>query len=96
VGESVLKVMRHHGVGMFVPDSQRCCGIPALPSGDQETFQRLLSINPRQFAATVLTHCSVVATGCPACMLQMADMLSQAGDRVRVRRAVEVYAESLD
>ncbi len=227
VGESVLKVMKHHGVGVLVPDSQGCCGIPALSSGDQETFQRLVSINLRQFAAEpydflitacatctstirklwpaftdglsledqklmddmvgktmdvtqflvdrvgvvasepaggaevvtyhdpchlrkslgvhtqprdllrasrnvrftemvgadqccgcggsfnlqhyelskaigkqkrdsiVQTNCSVVATGCPACMLQMTDMLSQAGDRVRVKHAVEVYAESL-
>jgi glycolate oxidase iron-sulfur subunit len=227
VGESVLKVMKHHGVGVFVPDSQGCCGIPALSSGDRESFQRLVSHNLHQFASEpydflitacatctstirklwpaftdglspedqsrlvdmvsktmdvsqflvdelgvgpvepvdgaevvtyhdpchlrkslglhaqprtllkacrntrlvemagsdqccgcggsfnlqhyelskaigrqkrdsiVQTDCAVVATGCPACMLQMTDMLSQAGDRVRVRHAVEVYAESL-
>jgi glycolate oxidase iron-sulfur subunit len=36
-----------------------------------------------------------VATGCPACMLQITDMLSQAGDRIRVKHAVEIYAEAL-
>ena len=39
--------------------------------------------------------CRVVATGCPACMLQITDMLSQAGLRVQVKHAVEIYAESL-
>jgi hypothetical protein len=37
----------------------------------------------------------VVATGCPACMLEITDMLSQAGMRVKVKHAVEIYAESL-
>jgi len=41
------------------------------------------------------TGCEVVATGCPACMLQIADMLSQAGDRIAVKHPVEIYAESL-
>jgi hypothetical protein len=29
-------------------------------------------------------------------MLQIADMLSQAGDRIEVKHAIEVYAESLN
>jgi glycolate oxidase iron-sulfur subunit len=37
----------------------------------------------------------VVATGCPACMLQITDMLSQAGMRGQVKHAVEVYAEAV-
>jgi hypothetical protein len=36
-----------------------------------------------------------VATGCPACMLQITDMLSRAGMRVKVKHAVEIYAEAL-
>jgi glycolate oxidase iron-sulfur subunit len=39
--------------------------------------------------------CKVVATGCPACMLQITDLLSQAGMRVDVKHAVEIYSESL-
>jgi glycolate oxidase iron-sulfur subunit len=36
-----------------------------------------------------------VATGCPACMLQISDMLSRAGDRIAVTHPVQLYAESL-
>jgi glycolate oxidase iron-sulfur subunit len=41
------------------------------------------------------TKCAVVATGCPACMLQISDMLSQAGDRIAVQHPIEIYAECL-
>jgi glycolate oxidase iron-sulfur subunit len=228
VGEAVLKSLEHHGVGVFLPSDQACCGIPALAAGDTATFDKLVrhnltlfgsepfdylvtacatctatmkklwplmaleysaaekarieamrdrvmdisqflvekvglakgsfsgeakisvtfhdpchlkkslgvaaqpraliqansrydlkemaeadwccgcggsftlqhyeisaSIGRRKRENIAKSRCAVVATGCPACMLQITDMLSQAGDRVQVRHAIEVYAESL-
>jgi glycolate oxidase iron-sulfur subunit len=43
----------------------------------------------------VNSGCQMVATSCPACMLQITDMLSQGGDAIQVKHAIEVYAESL-
>ena len=230
VGEAVIKSLEHNGVGVFVPDDQGCCGIPALSSGDSETFNRLVRHNLERFYSSncdylitacatctstirklwplfaeglgaedrerlialadktmdisqflvegmgvaaadssgtgtktsvtyhdpchlkkslgvaaqprtliranpdcsfsemnepdrccgcggsfnlqyyglssaigkrkrnniVESGCGVVATSCPACMLQISDMLSQAGDRIRVKHAIEIYADSLD
>lgn len=228
IGQAVLKVCDHHGVGVFMPHAQACCGIPALSSGDRDTFESLVAANmklfgdhdfdvlvtpcatctstikkiwplmaeglpesvrykirelapkvkdisaflvqdlkvtegltanggdiavtyhdpchlkkslgisaePRALIAAnpryrliemdgadsccgsggsftlqhydlskrigkrkrdniVATGASVVATSCPACMLQIGDMLSQAGDRLAIRHPVEIYAETL-
>jgi glycolate oxidase iron-sulfur subunit len=224
VAEAALQALEHHGVGVFLPEGQGCCGIPAVSSGDTRTFNELVRYHLDKFdsadfdvlvtccatctstikkiwpslceedlagrakslaartmdisqflvqrvgmpAAPVrstngrvvtfhdschlrkslgvfseprdlirangeyilkemaaaddccgmggsfnlehyglsarigrlkrdhiaATGCSVLATGCPACMLQIADMLSQAGDRIAVRHPVEIYAES--
>jgi glycolate oxidase iron-sulfur subunit len=224
VADAALRAMQHHGVGVFLPEAQGCCGIPAVSSGDTRTFNDLVRYHLNQFesaefdvlvtccatctstikkiwpslaeedlraragalaartmdisqflvqrvgletAATpsangriatfhdachlkkslgvfseprdliranagytlremeasddccgmggsfnlehyglsgrigrlkrdhiAATGCAVLATGCPACMLQIADMLSQAGDRIAVRHPVEIYAES--
>jgi glycolate oxidase iron-sulfur subunit len=224
VAEAALHVLEHHGVGVFLPEGQGCCGIPAISSGDTQTFNELVRRHLDQFdtdrfdvlvtccatctstikkiwpslcsedltaraaglaaktmdisqflvkrvitAATTArsengrvvtfhdschlkkslgvpdepreliranpdytlremsaaddccgmggsfnlehyglsarigrlkrdsiaaTGCSVVATGCPACMLQISDLLSQAGDRIAVKHPVEIYAES--
>ncbi|MFO7709023.1 MAG: (Fe-S)-binding protein [Desulfobacterales bacterium] len=224
VAEAALRVLEHHGVGVFLPEGQGCCGIPAISSGDTRTFNDLVRHNLEKFnsadfdllvtccatctstikkiwpslcdgdltaraqalAARTMdisqflvkrarvgvsaaasadgriitfhdschlkkslgvsaeprdliranpgytlkemascddccgmggsfnlehyglsarigrlkrdniaaTGCAVVATGCPACMLQISDMLSQAGDRIAVRHPVEIYAES--
>jgi len=37
----------------------------------------------------------IVAAGCPACMMQISDMLSRAGDRIAVKHPIELYAQSL-
>lgn len=226
LAQATVDVLTHHGVGIFMPENQACCGIPAVSSGDTETFQRLVRHNIRQFKAgdydclvtacatctstikevwpmmtatdnrlhaearrmadmtfdinqflisevgiagggatdsdTPVTYhdpchlkkalkvwtepralinasrgyrlqempesdwccgmggsfnleyypisgrigdrkrdhirstgCGIVATGCPACMLQISDSLSRAGDAIQVKHPVELYAESL-
>ena len=229
IGDAILKVCDHHGVGVYMPHGQACCGIPALSSGDRDTFEALVAANmalfgdhdfdvlvtpcatctstikkiwplmatglpesmrfkirelsekvkdisqfliedvgvsapvgatggkevtvtyhdpchlkkslgisaePRALIAAnphyrliemegadsccgsggsftlqhydlskrigkhkrdniVATGASVVATSCPACMLQIGDMLSQAGDSLAIRHPVEIYAETL-
>jgi glycolate oxidase iron-sulfur subunit len=226
LAQAAVDVLTHHGVGVFMPANQACCGIPAISSGDTDTFQRLvrhnirklnagaydalvtacatctstikevwpmmtaadpgLQADARRLAAVTFdisqflvnrvgltpsavtngnipvtyhdpchlkkslkvfseprelihasrgyrlqempesdwccgmggsfniqyyglsgrigerkrhnirsTGCGIVATGCPACMLQISDMLSQGGDAVQVRHPVELYAESL-
>jgi glycolate oxidase iron-sulfur subunit len=230
IAEAVLGVCDHHGIGVYMPHGQACCGIPALSSGDRATFEKLVVMNlalfaeadfdalitpcatctstikkiwplmagdlpeatrlaidklaaktmdvseylvneagigagtaatpepgaipvtyhdpchlkkslgvsaePRALIAAnphyrlvemegadsccgsggsftlqhydlskrigqhkrdniVATGATVVATSCPACMLQIGDMLSQAGDRLALRHPVEIYAETL-
>lgn len=41
MGEACLKVLEHHGVGVFMPDNLSCCGTPALVSGDRTAFNTL-------------------------------------------------------
>jgi glycolate oxidase iron-sulfur subunit len=227
VGHAALKVLEHHGVGVFLPAGQACCGIPALSSGDSDSYMKLVrenldvfrggrfdalvtpcatctstikkiwpmmaetmspaeqeaikalsdktmdinaflvdqlkltpsapaanatavtvhdpchlkkslgvSVQPRTLIAMnpnyvvkemaasdaccgcggsfTLTHADlsakigqqkrdniknsgaqVVATGCPACMMQISDILSRNGDRIKVKHPLELYAESL-
>ena len=82
---------RYRLVEMEGADS--CCG-----SGGSFTLQHYdLSkrIGKRKRDNIVATNASVVATSCPACMLQIGDMLSQAGDSLALRHPVEIYAETL-
>ncbi|MBR4423363.1 MAG: (Fe-S)-binding protein [Mailhella sp.] len=74
-------------------EADRCCGC----GGSFTLFHYDLSkqIGQRKRDNIVKSGASVVSTGCPACMMQISDMLSQNGDNVRVKHPIEIYAESL-
>ncbi len=74
-------------------EADRCCGCGG--SFNLQHYDISAAIGKRKRDNVVASQCSTVATGCPACMLQLGDMLSQAGDHVRVRHVVEIYADSL-
>jgi len=64
VGESILKVLEHHGVGVYMPSGQACCGIPAMASGDTDTFDSLVGINVERFKENEFDY---LITGCATC-----------------------------
>ena len=76
-----------------MPESDWCCGCGG--SFNLQHYETSAAIGRRKRDHIAASGCRVVATGCPACMLQITDLLSRAGMGVRVKHAVEIYAESL-
>jgi glycolate oxidase iron-sulfur subunit len=76
-----------------MPESDWCCGCGG--SFNLQHYETSAAIGQRKRDNIAASQARVVATGCPACMLQITDMLSQAGMRVKVKHTVEIYAESL-
>jgi glycolate oxidase iron-sulfur subunit len=76
-----------------MPEADRCCG----NGGSFNLFNYELSKKIGQVKRDniVSVKPDVVATGCPACTLQIMDLLSQNGDQIEVRHVAELYADSL-
>jgi glycolate oxidase iron-sulfur subunit len=74
-------------------ESDWCCGCGG--SFNLQHYETSAAIGRRKRAHIAASRCRVVATGCPACMLQIIDLASQAGLRIQVKHAVEIYAEAL-
>jgi glycolate dehydrogenase iron-sulfur subunit len=74
-----------------MPESDWCCGCGG--SFNLQHYETSAAIGRRKQEDIAKSHCQVVATGCPACMLQITDMLSQVGMRIPVKHAVEIYAD---
>lgn len=64
VGRAALKVLKHHGVGIYMPRGQACCGIPVLASGDSDTFQHLIRKNLKLFGKGEFDY---LLTSCATC-----------------------------
>ncbi len=76
-----------------MPEADRCCG-----SGGSFTlahYDLSKQIGQRKRDNIVSVKPDMVAVGCPACMMQMMDMLSHNNDAIPVKHVIELYADSL-
>ncbi len=71
-----------------------CCGMGG--SFNLQYYDISKGIGMKKAAQIQATGAEVLATGCPACMIQISDMLSQAGAKIAVRHPVELFAETLE
>lgn len=74
-------------------EADRCCGCGGSFTLTQ--YDLSCKIGQRKRDNVVASGADVVATGCPACMMQLSDMLARNNDRVAVKHVIEVYADSL-
>jgi glycolate oxidase iron-sulfur subunit len=64
IAEATLQVLKHHEVGIYLPEAQGCCGIPAASSGDMTTFKRLVQYNLKIFENEKFDY---LVTACATC-----------------------------
>ncbi len=62
--EACLKIFKAHGVGVEIPDTFSCCGIPALASGDKKSFNTLAAQN---IAILKTIDFDYIVTACASC-----------------------------
>ncbi|MDR1546622.1 MAG: (Fe-S)-binding protein [Deltaproteobacteria bacterium] len=76
-----------------MPEADRCCG----NGGSFNLFHYNLSkeIGQRKRDNIKSVNPEVVATSCPACIMQLKDMVSQNQDDMAVKHVIELYADSL-
>lgn len=74
-------------------DPQACCGMGG--SFNLADYPTSRAIGRGKLNDILAVGAGTVATACPACMHQLSDLISQSGEAIDVRHAVEIYAESL-
>jgi glycolate oxidase iron-sulfur subunit len=98
VGEATLTVLEHHGVGVYLPAGQGCCGIPALSSGDTQTFKELVRLN-LQLLDDPATPCDYLVTACATCsstIKKLWPLMMQDADPEEQARVAALAARTLD
>jgi len=88
VGQALMEICAHHGIGLFLPESQGCCGIPALSAGDSDTFRRLVRHNLACFQRHSFDY---LVTACATCTATIKEfwpmMLGDAPEALRAQVA---------
>jgi glycolate oxidase iron-sulfur subunit len=75
-------------------DAGTCCGCGG--SFNIAHYELSKKIGSRKADNIIASKAKVAATSCPACMLQITDMLSQKGADMNVKHVIELYADSLN
>jgi len=77
-----------------VEDPDRCCGM----GGSFNLYHYDISskIGNIKKENIEVTGCKTVATSCPACMMQISDMLSKGKGDIKVKHPIELYAKGLE
>jgi glycolate oxidase iron-sulfur subunit len=76
-----------------MPQADVCCGMGG--SFNLQYYEISSEIGRKKRENIKASGCEVVATACPACMLQISDVLSQSNDRIAVKHPIEIYADAL-
>ena len=71
VTKACVKIFKHHGVGVCIPASMACCGIPALASGDRDAFQKMAHLNIEIFKREKYDY---IVTACASCTETIKEM----------------------
>lgn len=64
IGEKMVAVLRSLGYSVYLPKGQKCCGIPALSSGDGRLVERLADNNVAVFGDKKVDY---IITACASC-----------------------------
>jgi glycolate oxidase iron-sulfur subunit len=64
VAGTIVSVLAHHDMNVFIPQPQGCCGIPMLSGGDREAFSRLVRYHLDLFGSRPFDY---LVTGCATC-----------------------------
>lgn len=88
---SVIKATSNTLVEMAKSDT--CCGMGGR--FNLTHYGLSYQIGQTKTANIIDTHCTTVATSCPACIMQLSEMLAKENQKIMVKHPVEIYASAL-
>lgn len=88
MSEACLKVFDHHEVGVFMPDEQVCCGLPALASGDLQGFEKMVARNVDILKSGTYDY---IVSPCPSCTMAIKNLWAE-----RCRRMSAAYRDAIN
>ena len=96
LAQDVIDVLNYHEVGIFMPQKQGCCGIPAISSGDLKTFNRLVRHHLNIFDAEKFDYLVTACATCTSTIKEIWPMMADKDSDSIQSRVVEIAQKTLD
>ena len=92
VAEATVKALEAHGVGIFMPEAQACCGVPALASGDRASYDKLVRQNLAAFSGAGFDY---LVTPCATCTATIKEFWPKMMDKYSYAEQKQIEALSV-
>ncbi len=96
MAEACLKVFQHHGVGVYMPDAQACCGLPALSSGDRAAYDKVVRYNVDLFSKSEFDYIVSPCASCVSAIKELWSHMEQGYSEDVKQRITEYAAKTMD
>jgi glycolate oxidase iron-sulfur subunit len=96
VAHAALKILDHHDVGVFLPAGQACCGIPAISSGDQDTFNQLVAHNTALFESDAFDFLLTACATCTSTIREVWPRMASGMPKARREAVSRISATAMD
>ena len=92
IAHSVVDVLKHFNAQIFIPSHQGCCGIPAIASGDLETFEALVRTHVKLFSKEKFDYLVTACATCSSTIIKLWPSLLKHLDKDLLKQ-IETLAE---
>ena len=96
IAEATIYVLKQHEVGIYMPEGQGCCGIPAASSGDMATFKRLVQHNLDKFEKERFDYLVTSCAACTSAIKEVWPVLLQKEPEDLVARVKQISEKTID
>ena len=100
IAHALVEVLAHFKVNILIPRDQGCCGIPALASGDTQSFERLLAFHVDLFSREPVDYLVTACATCSSTIIRQWPALLQEkkgpGQRERLEKAMVLAEKTVD
>jgi glycolate oxidase iron-sulfur subunit len=96
IAQATIDVLHYHGVGVYMPEGQGCCGIPALSSGDTATFTKLLRHNVRKLESEKTDYLVTACATCTSVIKEIWPVMADDQDDAFQKRVQALSAKTMD
>jgi len=96
IAQATIDVLHYHGVGVYMPEGQGCCGIPALSSGDTATFAKLLRHNVRKLESEKIDCLVTACATCTSVIKEIWPVMADDQDDAFQKRVQALSAKTMD
>ncbi len=96
IAEACCTVLNHHGVGIYMPESLACCGIPALASGDRKAYDAMIAINLERFAKDDFDYLVTPCATCTATIKETWPLLAESLSPAAKTKVLALHDKVMD